>query len=68
MAELRGFACDGGCGSTIQLQPHQSVAEAGWYVTFTPHGQPTLHACSTPCLIRAIERIDGSQLKLGAVS
>lgn len=58
MGEIKGYTCDGGCGSTTMLErSHENVTRNGWFMTFTPDGCPTLHTCSPPCLVRALEAV-----------
>jgi len=54
--ERKGFTCDGGCGATLVIAPHESLATFGWWTTYTGDGSPTVHACSFDCLLSVLHR------------
>lgn len=51
MAEVKGYHCDGLCGSsTVLKKSYQSVTENNWFSMFSPLG--SYQFCSIECLVR----------------
>ena len=58
MPKLEGYACEAGCGSTLQIEPADSIMNYGWFTTYTPKGLPTVYTCSSVCNRVAAERLE----------